>query len=190
MSSKLKHSTLSKGWSLTSVCQNEKVRNSFSLVGQRIGRLTSLVLAFMLSTLFCTPSYAQCTLTCDDQKQISLGTNGYAVIIPELIINGDFSCAGDVTVTIFDENNQEIGDTVWCEHINRTLKVIVSSAITNSNCESSIVVEDKLAPQIFCADTLIGCAISTLPENLGYPTIVDNCELVDNTALRSFDLST
>ena len=190
MSSKLKHSTLSKGWSLTSVCQNEKVRNSFSLVGQRIGRLTSLVLAFMLSTLFCTPSYAQCTLTCDDQKQISLGTNGYAVIIPELIINGDFSCAGDVTVTVFDENNQEIGDTVWCEHINRTFKVIVSSATINTDCESSIVVEDKLAPQIFCADTLIGCAISTLPENLGYPTIIDNCDLVDNTALRYFDLST
>lgn len=190
MSSKLKHSTLSQGWGLTSVCQNEKVKTSFSLVGQRIGRLTSLVWAFTLSVLFCTPSYAQCTLTCDDQKQISLGTNGYAVIIPELIINGDFSCAGNVEVTVFDENNQAIGDTVWCEHINRTFKVVVSSTVTNSDCESTIVIEDKLAPRIFCADTLIGCAVSTLPANLGYPTIIDNCEIIDSTALRYFDLST
>jgi len=190
MSSKLKHSTLSKGWGLTSVCQNEKVNTSFPLIGQRIGRLTSLTLAFILSALFCMPSYAQCTLTCDDQKQISLGTNGYAVIIPELIINGDFSCAGDVEVTVFDENNQAIGDTVWCEHINRTFKVIVSSALTNSDCESTIVIEDKLAPRIFCTDTLIGCAISTLPENLGYPAILDNCEFIDSSALKYFDLST
>ena len=190
MSSKLKHSALSKGWGLTSVCQNEKVDSSFLLVGQRIGRLTSLVLAFILSALFCMPSFAQCTLNCNNQKQISLGTNGYAVIIPELIINGDFSCAGDVVVTVFDENNQAIGDTVWCEHINKTFKVIVSSTVTNSSCESTIVIEDKLAPRIFCTDTLIDCAVSILPENLGYPTIIDNCGLIDSSALKYFDLST
>ena len=190
MSRKLKLSTLSKGWGLTSVCQSEKVNKPFSLVGQRIGRLTSLILAFTLSAFLCTPSYAQCTLNCDDQKQISLGTNGYAVIIPELIINGDFSCAGDIEVTVFDENNQAIGDTVWCEHINRTFKVVISSAVTNSDCESIITIEDKLAPRIFCRDTLIGCSVSTLPENLGYPTILDNCGVIDSSALRYFDLAT
>ncbi len=191
MSSKLKHSALSKGWGLTSVRQhigNEKVDTAFSLIGQRFGRMSSFIIALLFTTLFATSVTAQCTLTCDDQKQISLGINGYAVIIPELILNGDHSCAGTVTVKIFDEKNQEIGDTVRCEHINRTFQVSVSSSATGADCWSTITVEDKLAPRIFCRDTVLQCSASTLPVDLGYPSITDNCEVVDSTDLRYFDL--
>ena len=191
MSSKLKHSALSKGWGLTSVRQhigNEKGNQAFSLIGKRFGRMSSLFIALIITTFFATPTAAQCILTCDDQKQISLGTNGYAVIIPELILNGDFSCAGTITVRLFDENNQEIGDTVRCEHINRTFRVSVSSEVTNSDCWSTITVEDKLAPRVSCRDTVLNCSASTLPSVLGYPTIIDNCETVDTSDLRYFDL--
>jgi len=150
--------------------------------------MSSLVIALIVTTFSTTTTTAQCTLTCDDQKQISLGTNGYAVIIPELILNGDHSCAGTITVSLFDENNQEIGDTVSCEHINQTFQVRVSSSVTNSDCWSTITVEDKLAPRIFCRDTVLQCSASTLPVDLGYPTITDNCEIVDSTDLRYFDL--
>ncbi len=192
MSSKLKHSALSQGWDLTYVCQHELDARgtTAALIGERIGRLSSLILALMLTVCFSTVSYGQCTLTCDDQKQISIGTNGYAVIIPELILNGDFSCAGTVTVRVFDENDQEIGDTVRCEHINRTFSVSVNSSATGADCWSTITVEDKLAPRIFCSDTIVNCATSTLPENLGYPTITDNCIDIDGSALKYFDLFT
>ncbi|MFK7981578.1 MAG: HYR domain-containing protein [Saprospiraceae bacterium] len=191
MSNKLKHSTLSKGWGLTSVRQyigNEQGQLTFSLTRQRIGQMSGFIIALLITTFFATPVIAQCTLTCDDQKQISLGTNGYAVIIPELILNGDHSCAGTITVKLYDENNQEIGDTVRCEHINRTFQVSVSSSVTGGDCWSTITVEDKLAPRIFFSFILLQCAASTLPADLGYPTIIDNCEIVDSTDLRYFDL--
>lgn len=191
MSSKLKHSALSKGWGLTSIRQcfgNEKGNTTFSLIGQRFGRMSSLIIALLFTAFFATPATAQCTLSCDDQKQISLGTNGYAIIIPELVLNGDHSCAGTITVTVLDENDQEIGDTVRCEHINRTFQVRVSSSVTNSDCWSTITVEDKLAPRISCRDTVLQCSASTLPADLGYPTIIDNCEFVDTSDLRYFDL--
>jgi len=166
----------------------EKGNPSFSLIGQHIGRMSGFIIVLLITTFFATQAVAQCTLTCDDQKQISLGTNGYAVIIPELILNGDHSCAGTITVKVFDENNREIGDTVSCEHINRTFQVSVSSSVTGADCWSTITVEDKLAPRIFCRDTVLQCAASTLPADLGYPIITDNCEIVDSTDLRFFDL--
>ena len=191
MSNKLKHSTLSQGWGVTSVCKNvttEKGIATFLTVSERIGQLSSLVLVLLLTMIVSTPSIGQCTLTCDDQKQISIGTNGYAVIIPALVLNGDHSCAGDIVVTLFDENNQSIGDTVTCEHVNKTFQVSVSSATLNVDCWSTIVVEDKLAPRIFCRDTTLVCSADTSPEILGYPGITDNCEEIDSTALRYFDL--
>ena len=191
MSSKLIYSTLCKGWGIIELCLPKyrlKGNITFSLDGPQIGRLSTLFVALMLTFFVNTSAFGQCTLSCNDHKNISLSTSGYAVIIPELIVNGDFSCAGTLEVKVFNEQNQEIGDTVSCEHINRTFKVIVSSTIIDLSCESSITVEDKLAPRIFCTDTILNCTASVLPADLGYPTITDNCGAIDNSALRYFDL--
>ncbi|MEM1121108.1 MAG: HYR domain-containing protein [Bacteroidota bacterium] len=192
MSSKLKCSTFSQGWGLTYVCQPRTNAEGISsaLKGGRIGRWSSLLFSLLLTVCFFTTAVGQCVLTCDDQKQISIGTNGYAVIIPELVLNGDFSCARPITVVVLDDQDREIGDTVRCEHVNQTFRVRVSSASLEASCWSSITVEDKLAPRIFCRDTTITCSTSTSPNTLGYPSITDNCQNVDSTDLRFFDLFT
>ncbi len=191
MNRKLLGSTLSKGWAMTSVCKiefgNKDFEFSFS-EGKASNLFRSLSL-LLLAVFFCTPSYGQCTITCDDQKQISLGTNGFAIIIPELILNGDFSCAGTITVTVFDENDQPIGDTVRCEHIGKTFSVGVTST-AGLDCWSTIIIEDKLAPSISCSDKMIACSAPTLPDSLGYPIVSDNCDDVSSSDLRYFDLYT
>ena len=183
MNSKLLNSALSKGWAMTFVCKIE----AFSLSGIGRSSLFRLLVFLMLTLSFYTPSFGQCTITCDDQKQISLGTNGFAIIIPELILNGDFSCAGTITVTVFDENNQPIGDTVWCEHVGKTFQVGVTST-SGLDCWSTITVEDKLAPSISCSDQMVPCSAINTPDSLGYPVVSDNCDDVSVSDLKYFDL--
>lgn len=181
-------SALYQGRDITHICRKHSYKSQRS--NKRMRLFNSLLLGLLLALFFSTASFGQCTLTCDDEKHISLSPKGYAVIIPELVLNGDFSCAGPITVTVFDENNQPIGDTVRCEHVGKTFKVGVKSASTGLDCWSSILVEDKLVPKIHCADTMIACTASLLPKDLGYPNVTDNCETFDSTDLKYFDLFT
>ena len=82
--------------------------------------LTLFVLAFLTIS---STAQVDCQLTCDDQKNISIGTEGFSVIFPELVLNGDFSCALPVTVEVQDEFGFSIGDRIDCDEIGKTLTV-------------------------------------------------------------------
>ena len=187
------HSIYEKDWGMTTVC-NKDVQNRSLLsfvFGCRTASLISYsVIVFLLVAFAETPSFGQCTLTCNDQKHISLSTSGYAIIYPELILNGDFSCASPVSISVFDENNNVVGDTLTCAHVGKNFQVLVRSASTGLECWSSVLIEDKLGPQIICSDTLVSCSASLLPEDLGYPSVRDNCQTHDSTNLKYFDLLT
>ncbi len=193
MNSKLVASTCDKvgGWIaygqnkssfvFSSVCTTASVRFS------RMEML--LVLIFIAFLTIPTTAQISCQLTCDDQKNISIGTDGYAIIFPELVLNGDFSCAAPVTVEVQDESGAPIGNRVGCDEVGRTLTVKVTGA-NNEGCWSSIKVENKLATTIDCQDVFIPCTASILPDSIGYPTLQANCGTTNQGDLKYFDLFT
>lgn len=148
--------------------------------------LTLLVLAFLTIP---TTAQTDCQLSCDDQKNISIGTAGYSTIFPELVLNGDFSCALPVIVDVQDEAGVSFGNRIDCDAVGKTLTVKVTGA-NNENCWSSIKVEDKLANSLQCEDIYIACTTNTLPDTIGFPSLQDNCGTVELADLQYFDLYT
>jgi len=193
MNSKLVTSTCDKVGGWLAYGQNEKTAEYSDVLRIAKGlccRVELLLIVFFIAFLT-TPTTAQtsCQLTCDDQKNISIGTEGYSTIFPELVINGDFSCAMPVTVEVQDAFGAPIGTRIDCDHVGETLTVKVTGA-NNENCWSSIKVEDKLATGIRCEDVFIPCTASIDPEKLGYPQLHDNCGSTSIGDLHFFDLYT
>ena len=176
MNSKLVASTFRKVWGQSAVCCSQGSQHILSVFCRSsfpLGLLVTLLFTMLLTTSL----QGQCVLTCDDQKNISLGTEGYAVLFPELILNGNFDCASPLTVDVQTASGLSLGDTVRCEQVGQTLSVKVKGA-NGEICWSTIVVEDKLATVILCEDLFIPCTSSILPEDIGYPTLRDNCCLL------------
>ena len=193
MNSKLVASTCDKvgGWiaygQTKKTAEYSGVKSTARGIFSKIGML--LTICFTAFLTISTTAQTSCQLTCDDQKNISIGTEGFSIIFPELVINGDFSCALPVTVEVQDEFGAPIGNRVECSEVGMTLTVKVTGA-NNVNCWSTIKVEDKLATSIRCEDIFIPCTASTDPEILGYPDLHDNCGTTTIQDLRYFDLFT
>lgn len=143
-------------------------------------------MSFLTNNTF---AQSDCIISCDDQKNISIGTEGFAIIFPELVLNGNFDCAKPLSVDVLDNTGFSLGDTVRCEQVDKTLRVKVKGA-NGESCWSSIVVEDKLATSIRCTDLFIPCTSSINPKDIGYPELHDNCGSTDKNNLNYFDLFT
>ena len=193
MNSKLVASTCDKVGGCIAYGQNKSVIALSGLCSSTRGRFSQLgmllVLIFTAFLTISTTAQVSCQLTCDDQKNISIGTDGFAIIFPELVINGDYTCAAPVTVEVLDESGAPIGNRVGCDEVGKTLQVKVTGA-DNVGCWSSIRVENKLATTIHCEDVFIPCTASLLPEDVGYPTLQANCGTTSQNDLRYFDLFT
>ena len=143
-------------------------------------RVVCLALLCLLATL---DGHAQCTLACNDQVQVSLDQNGLAVVLPGMILDGEeTTCPGDKTVNVMHPSGLMIGDTVSCDFLDEILNVRVTDDTTGSYCWGTILVEDKLPPQITCQDTTVHCTADISPDSLGFPIITDNCfQALDTT---------
>ena len=123
------------------------------------------------------PAHAQCTLACNDLVQVSIPSEGFAVVLPDMVLEGDStSCPGPKTVNIDLPNGQSIGDTVTCEYVQNVLDVMVIDDITGNFCWGSILVEDKLKPIISCQDTSVNCTADLHPDSIGLVMVTDNCD--------------
>jgi len=114
---------------------------------------------------------------CNAQVNISLGADGTATITPAVIDAGSSDNCGPVTLSISQSmfDCSDIGDSIVV-----VLTVTDQSGNTNQ-CWSQIVVEDKLAPSVTCPpDLTLDCsqANNLDPILTGYPTVVDNCDLI------------
>ena len=76
-----------------------------------------------------------------------------------MILEGyDSTCVGPLTVEIFDLNGNLIPSSpvVNVAYLNQYLIGQVTDSLTGNSCWDSILIEDKLAPEIFCPiDTAI-----------------------------------
>lgn len=136
-------------------------------------RVVGIAILCLMATL---KGHALCTLACNDQVQISLDQTGIAVVLPDMILDGEeTACPGPKTVGVMLPSGLMIGDTVTCDHATLSLYVKVTDDATGGYCWGTIVVEDKLSPTIFCQDTTVNCTADLSVDSIGFPIIADNC---------------
>lgn len=133
-------------------------------------------------------------MACNDQVNITLGTECVAEIGADAILKGDFySCFEDYTVTITSIFGNSLGNTVNQSNIGQTLKVSVTAPDGNS-CWGHILVEDKFGPQLVCNDVYTTCVGdltpgSALSSRINLPaTLEDNILFPGVPNSRSFTI--
>jgi len=148
-------------------------------------RLLSLLLFIFSITSY---SYGQCSMSCDDEIQVSLNNECEAEITYRMILRDPDNSnvcnpngPSAYQVIIMDEAGVEIPSSpvITCEYVGRTLLVKVKHWYSGNSCWSRVVVEDKIAPRIVCESVELWCNQNTAPVSEGgsvpNPTLRDVC---------------
>ncbi len=126
---------------------------------------------------------------CDDNLNISLGSDGTARVMAEDIDEGSYDNCGEITLEVRRVDGC-LGTTPWAESVpfeccdvNEmvTVELRVTDAGGNTNvCWQQVLVEDALAPSITCPDDVtVDCDDDVLHNiaSLGDPIAIDNCNV-------------
>ena len=148
-------------------------------------RLLSLLFFVFFFTFH---SYGQCSMSCDDEIQVSLNNECEAEITYRMILRDPDNsniCSPNgpsaYKVVIMDEEGIEIPSSpvITCEYVGRTLLVKVKHWYSGNSCWSKVVVEDKIAPRISCESGELWCNQNTAPVSEGgsvpNPILMDVC---------------
>ena len=105
---------------------------------------------FFLSALVINQTVsAQCTIVCNDFLQVSLDENGEANIVPDMILEGDYTgCNVDFVVSVIDNSGNDIEGPgvsvlVSCEDIGEII-IKVTDQNSGNACWTTIIIEDKV----------------------------------------------
>ena len=131
----------------------------------------------ILSFLFFSSKniYAQCTLSCNNQTNITLDAIGQFIITPATVLSNPACNPNDFSIQITDAQGNVVNNPVDCAYLNQNLTANLISNIDGNSCWGTILVKDNLAPFIQCQDKFIFCFENANPDNLGYPIASDNC---------------
>ena len=161
----------------------------------------------LMSMMLCMLAWGQtaqaqhCTIACNDNIQVSLGTDCRAVITYDLVLeDADNSriCSPNgpqaFVITVLDHLDRVVAQTgtdkdyITCEDVanndGNVFRVSAKHWATGNNCWGTITVEDKIKPEIYCQDVNLWCNQPFTPEYIecnigagfGYPRTQDNCD--------------
>ena len=148
---------------------------------KQILNLRALIASLLLFSFIINPQLisAQCQLSCFGSSNLSLNSNCTATLTQNnAILNASLECGDEFTVQVFDENNVLIptSPTITGEYVGQTVTLSVTEVSSGVCCHTSIFVEDKMPPQLFCENDTIDC-IDEIP----MVTATDNCGIPDIT---------
>jgi Proprotein convertase P-domain len=128
-------------------------------------------------------------IACHDLIHVTLGGECEAEVTAGMILQGEgYACYDDYTVEIVNTNGSILGTTVTKAQLGRKLRVNVLGPNGNS-CWGEILVEDKLAPVLECADFYTTCSNSLQPGDFMNPRLpvsgsFTNQDINDNGSRR------
>ncbi|MFN0216199.1 MAG: T9SS type A sorting domain-containing protein [Saprospiraceae bacterium] len=158
-------------------------------------------LTLAVSLLPTNVANAQCAMICNDLVQVSMDDDCQVELLPDMILEGNGCPNGvfQVQAKINGVWTPASGNFVATEaHINLTLQVRVKDLVSGNSCIGNAHIEDKLPPELDCADLFLNCAITNYtPAYLlnelnisdAYPSVVENCTPTTLTYIDTwFDL--
>jgi len=124
-------------------------------------------------------------LACEDRIQLSLDQNCRVTVTPDMLLTGGpYKCFEEYVVRIqlwtggafIDRDPLTPGVQLDSRDIGKEFKVTVIDTATGNSCYGHATVEDKIAPVITCAaSVMINCSVDPSPSNTGTPVVVENC---------------
>ncbi|MFK7983885.1 MAG: T9SS type A sorting domain-containing protein [Saprospiraceae bacterium] len=159
------------------------------------------MMLFMLASSTSANAQAYCTIACNDNLQVSLGTDCRAKITYDMILedaDNSRTCSPNgrqaFVILVLDHNDKVIAETgtdkdyITCEDVlandGNTFRVKAKHWATGNNCWGTVTIEDKIKPVIECKDVELWCNQPFTPEfiechtgkGFGYPRVQDNCD--------------
>ena len=131
---------------------------------------------------------SQCVVACNDELQINLNQDGYFVVTPVLLLQGNIANCPNLGVELYDSNNIFIGDTLTCVEAGTTVTGRLVNYDNNVFCDTDLLVFDNISPQFTCPDVFVLCNEPNSPDDIGYPTVTDNCAAFQNSDLFFSDV--
>ena len=95
------------------------------------------------------------TMACKDLN-VSLDSSCMALITPRMVLVGEYNCYDVFEVTL-SHYNQPVPNPVTADWIGKHITATVTDPTTGNSCWSTLLIEDKLAPIIACANDTMNC---------------------------------
>ncbi len=151
-------------------------------------------LSALLIVVLCVSRTNAQTMSCQNNVQVSLGSNCESIISPQMILTGAISSPTSYSVMVGNTG----ANLVNASNLNTTIQVKVIQIGSGNSCWGTIKVEDKSAPVIDCSTPVVSsiCADPNLSISLnpkiafnnnpanganvntpvfGQPTVTENC---------------
>jgi hypothetical protein len=121
-----------------------------------------------------TPS----TVVCNDTIHVSLDASCLATVGPDDVLEGSFSCYDDYTVILTypaGTNSYNPPNQIDETHVGHYLPYTLQHYISGNTCWGTVLVEDKLAPELECPqDITVACSESTETDHTG-DVLIEDC---------------
>ena len=106
------------------------------------------------------------SITCYKDLNLSVDQNCEIVVTPLMMLEGGpYGCLDEYIVTVFDPNNNPIGNTIPYKYLNQPLKTEVLSPDGN-RCWGLVTLEDKAPPVLECDPIYTTCKGDIKPGSL------------------------
>ncbi|GJM33251.1 MAG: hypothetical protein DHS20C18_22520 [Saprospiraceae bacterium] len=92
------------------------------------------------------------SIATNNNISVTLDQNCEAVIIPDMILEGEYTCIDDFIVNVYAPNGTNLGDTIPSDYSGQTLNVILTTQAGPYVAFSTITLYDYSAPMIDCPD--------------------------------------
>jgi hypothetical protein len=138
--------------------------------------------------LFCAKMSAQCSLSCNDDLNISLNQNGAALITAAMMApTAPSSCPGTLEITLSNALGQSVPNPVGCGYVGQTLTAKVRHLSSGNFCTGTVNIFDAIAPTLTCNNKFIFCIEEPNPILTGQPVVTDNCTPSGDISLSYVD---
>jgi len=132
---------------------------------------------------------------CNDFVQLSLDGNCEALVLPDMVLEGSYPNFDDFTVRITRLDGTPVPNPVTGAYIGEPLQYKVTHEPTQNSCWGMLVVEDKLAPVLVCADATLPCHADPEPAwpawhpnhpggDAPFPEILENCTPLEDLTVN------
>ncbi|HZV71158.1 MAG TPA: HYR domain-containing protein [Saprospiraceae bacterium] len=119
-------------------------------------------------------------LVCEDGLEVSVGFDCEAVIVPDMLLEGNhYGCFDNYIITFTNPavvfENGVLEASPW---INQYLEACITDPSNGNVCCSRLLIEDKLPPQITCSDITIECSDDISPQAIPHFPVPNNVVVI------------
>lgn len=114
-------------------------------------------------------STALVDMACNDLLHVSLDTNCYATITPNMVLEDMIGVNADYAITVSLNSIMQPDLIFGSADINLTFDYKIRHIASGNSCWGKFKIEDKYPPLMRCSNDTVRCAASISPSVLGYP---------------------